>query len=146
MPSLQPLHPGYGIAVVRIMTGVVLLLAGYQKLTGPGVAGITGFFSNVGIPAAPVMAPLLISFEIVGGLLLIVGAFSRVVGLGMIVEFLVAGLAVSLPSQMGWNAARLDFLLLSCGVLFLLTGAGLLSLDARLAGRGRTRDRAASLA
>ena len=136
MQALARLHPGYGIAIVRIMAGIILLIAGYQKWTGPGIAGITGFFGNVGIPAPGIMAPAVMTFELVGGLLLIVGAFSRFIGAAMIVQFLVAGLLVSLPSQMGWNAARLDFLLAACGALFLLSGAGLLSVDAMLAGRG----------
>jgi putative oxidoreductase len=131
----ERLHPGYGIAVFRIMAGIVLFVAGYEKLMGPGVAGITGFFANVGIPAAPVMAPLLIAFEIIGGLLLIAGAFTRFIGAAMIVQFLVAGLMVSLPSQMGWGAARLDFLLAAAGAMFLLAGAGQPSVDAWLAGR-----------
>ena len=135
MHALERLHPGYGIAVVRIMAGIILLVAGYAKWTGPGIAGITGFLGNVGIPAPGVMAPLLMGFEVIGGLLLILGAFSRFVGAAMIVEFLVAGFAVSLPSQAGWNAARIDFLLLACGVLFLLAGAGVPSVDAMLAGR-----------
>jgi putative oxidoreductase len=142
----QRLHPGYGIAVVRIMAGIVLFVAGYQKLMGPGVAGITGFFASVGIPAAPVMAPLLIAFEIIGGLLLIAGAFSRFVGMAMIVQFLVAGFLVSLPSQMGWGMARMDFLMLACGVMFVLSGAGLLSVDAWLAARGGGRTRATAFA
>ena len=135
MQLLERLHPGYGIAIVRIMAGVILLLAGYAKWTGPGIAGITAFFGNVGIPAPAIMAPLLMGFEVVGGLLLIVGAFSRFVGAAMIVQFLVAGFLVSLPSQAGWGMARLDFLMLACGALFLLSGAGLLSVDAWLAGR-----------
>jgi putative oxidoreductase len=133
--ALERLHPGYGIAVVRIMAGIVLLLAGYAKWTGPGIAGITTFFGNVGIPAPGVMAPLLMTFEVVGGILLILGLFTRFVGAVMIVEFLVAGFLVSLPGQGGWNAARLDFLLLACGAMFLLAGAGLPSVDAMLAGR-----------
>lgn len=135
MQVFERVHPGYGVAVLRIMVGVVLLQAGYAKLVGPGVAGITGFFGNVGIPMAAVMAPLLIGFEIVAGLMLIAGVFTRFVGPIMIVQFLVAGLLVSWPSQMGWNAARLDFLLAAAGALFLLTGAGLLSVDGWLAGR-----------
>jgi putative oxidoreductase len=135
MQVLDRIHPGYGIAVVRIMAGIVLLLAGYAKWTGPGIAGVTQFFGNVGIPAPAVMAPLLMTFEVVGGLLLIVGAFSRFVGAAMIVQFLVAGFVVSLPSQLGWNQARLDFLIAACGALFLLSGAGLLSVDAWLARR-----------
>jgi putative oxidoreductase len=144
MRFLQSVHPGYGIAIVRIMAGIVLLTAGYAKWTGPGIAGITGFFGNVGIPAPAVMAPLLMSFEVVGGLLLIVGAFSRIIGAAMIVQFLVAAFVVSFPSQMGWNQARLDLLMGSCGALFLLAGAGLLSVDAWLAGRGNQAEETSS--
>jgi putative oxidoreductase len=132
---------------MRIMTGVVLLVAGLQKWSGPGVAGISGFFGNVGIPAPSVMAPLLMGFEVIGGLLLIAGAFSRPIGLIMIVQFLVAGLMVSLPSQGGWNAARTDFLMLASGAMLLLAGSGLVSVDASRSGRSSTatRDFATSL-
>lgn len=137
MQVLERLNPGYGIAILRIIVGVVLLQAGYAKLMGPGVAGITGFFTNVGIPMAGVMAPLVIGFEVIGGLLLIAGAFTRLVGPLMVVQFLVAGLLVSWPSQMGWGAARLDFVLAAVGALFFLTGAGVPSVDAWLASRPR---------
>jgi putative oxidoreductase len=135
MQLQERLHPGYGIAIVRIMAGVILFVAGYEKWTGPGIAGITGFFGSVGIPAPAVMAPLLMTFEVVGGLLLIVGALTRFVGAAMILQFLVAGLVVSMPSQMGWMAARMDFIMLACGAMFLLAGAGQPSVDAWLAGR-----------
>lgn len=135
MQVLERLNPGYGIAILRIMVGVVLFYAGYAKLVGPGVAGITGFFTNVGIPMPGVMAPLVIGFETIAGLLLIAGAFTRFVGPLMVVQFLVAGLLVSWPSQMGWGAARLDFILAAAGALFFLTGAGLPSVDAWLASR-----------
>ena len=135
MQALERLHPGYGITLVRIVSGIILFLAGFAKWTGPGIAGVTGFFANEGIPAPAIMAPLLMAFEVVGGLLLILGAFSRVIGAGMIVQFLVAALVVSLPSQTGWNAARLDFLLCACGALFLMSGAGWPSIDAWLAER-----------
>lgn len=135
MQAVERLHPGYGIAAVRIMAGIVLFVAGYQKLMGPGILGITGFFASVGIPAPGVMAPLVIAFEIIGGLLLLIGAFTRYVGAIMIVQFLVAGFLVSLPSARGWADARLDFLLVSVGLMALLAGAGLLSVDAWRAGR-----------
>lgn len=117
------------------MAGLILFLAGFQKLTGMGVGGVTGFFGNVGIPAPEIMAPLVVAFELIGGLMLIVGAFTRVVGALMAIQFLVAALVVNLPSQPGWNAARLDLLLAAAGVAFLLSGAGKLSVDEWLANR-----------
>lgn len=146
MQILERLPASYGIAALRIMVGIVLLQAGFAKVTGPGVPGITGFFANVGIPAAGMMAPLVIGFEVVGGLLLILGALTRIVGPLMVIQFLVAGLLVSLPSQQGWSAARLDFLLVSAGVLFFLTGAGALSVDNWLTSRTRGSQQTRALA
>lgn len=146
MQVLERLNPGYGIAAVRIMAGVVLLAAGYSKMMGPGIAGITGFFTNIGIPAPGIMAPFVIGFEFLGGLLLIAGLFTRYVGAIMIVQFLVAAFAASFPSQAGWNNARMDLTLVAVGMMNLVAGAPLLSVDAFLASRrgGATRERAAA--
>ena len=138
MSALERLHPGIGIAVVRITAGIILVVAGVQKWIGPGIAGIAGFFGSVGIPLPSVMAPALMTFEVVGGLLLIVGAFSRYLGALMIVQFLVAGFLVSWPSQGGWMMARMDFIMAATGALFLLSGGGLYSVDAWLAERRST--------
>lgn len=138
MSWFDRLHPGYGIAAIRAIAGIILLVAGYQKLMVMGVGAVAGFFSNVGIPAPAVMAPLVVAVELVGGLLLIVGAFVRVIGLLMVVQFLVAAFAVNLQSQAGWNAARLDFLLVGAGLLFAVAGAGKLSVHEWLVRRRGT--------
>lgn len=129
MQFLDRYHPAYGIAALRIMAGIILVQAGYAKLFVMGLAGMTRFFGNIGIPAPEAMVPLLVAFELVGGVLLLLGAFSRWIGLCMIVEFLVAGFLASLPSQMGWGAARMDFLMAACGLTFFLAGSGALSVD-----------------
>jgi hypothetical protein len=47
---------------------------------------------------------------------------------------------------MGWGQARLDFLMMACGVMFLLSGSGLLSVDAWLVSRRGAGGRALSFA
>lgn len=31
MPGIGGLHPGWGITVMRVLTGLILVVAGYQK-------------------------------------------------------------------------------------------------------------------
>lgn len=135
--ALDRIHPGWGIAAVRIMAGIILAFAGWQKLSGGGIGGFTTGMSRMGFPGAEVLAPLVIAFELIGGLLILVGAGVRWLGIIMIVEFLVAGTFVQLPSERGWGAARLDYLLVAVGIMLLLAGAGKASVDEWLARRRR---------
>jgi uncharacterized membrane protein YphA (DoxX/SURF4 family) len=61
------------------------------------------------------MAPFIAILELVGGLLLLVGVATRVIG-------------VQLPGR-GWNASELDRMLLVACVLFVLAGPGAAALD-----------------
>lgn len=136
MRALERVPPGWGIAAVRIMAGIILVIAGWQKLSG-GVGGFTGGMARMGFPGAEVLAPLVIAFEFIGGLLILVGAGVRWLGIIMIVEFLVAGTFVQMPSERGFGNARLDYLLVATGIMLLLAGAGKASVDEWLARRKR---------
>ena len=73
---------------------------------------------------------------------MLLGLFTRWLGLLFAIEFTVAAFYVKLPQ--GWNAMRIDLMLLASGILLALEGAGPASLDAlwrgaptlRLAERG----------
>jgi putative oxidoreductase len=132
MERLQALDPRWGITPMRITMGVILLVAGYTKWMA--IPQIQGFFTSVGIPAPGIMALYIATLELVGGALLILGLGARFLGVLYIAEFLVAAFVVKLPRQ-GWDASRIDLLLLAGGVMLLLAGAGKLSLDEWLARR-----------
>ena len=66
-----------GIALLRIMVGLVLMAHGIQKLLAFGIAGTAGFLGHAGIPFPMVSAVLLIGAESLGGLALILGLFTR---------------------------------------------------------------------
>ena len=135
MHSLERLHPGWGVAAVRIMAGIVLVYAGWGKLTG-GIEQFTGGMTQMGLPAAEVLAPLVVAFELVGGLLILVGAGARWLGIVMVVQFLILALYVQIPSR-GFDAARLDLMMLAAGLMLVLAGAGKASVDEHLARRKR---------
>ncbi len=75
-----------GIAAVRVGAGIILAYHGWLKVTG-GYA--VGFLGNLGIPLPQVVGPFVSIVELVGGLALIVGLFSRYLGAIFFIEFLV---------------------------------------------------------
>ena len=131
MQVLERIHPGWGVAAVRVMAGVILVLAGWGKLTG-GIDQFAGGMTQMGLPAAQVLAPLVVAFELVGGLLILLGAGARWLGFVMVAQFLILALFIQLPSR-GFGAARLDLMMLAAGLMLVLAGAGQASVDERLA-------------
>ncbi|WP_394426710.1 DoxX family protein [Streptomyces sp. SGAir0957] len=137
--------PGAAI-LIRLYVGAIFLSEGVLKFLRPDQLG-TGRFDKAGIPAPDLLAPLDGAFEIVCGLLILAGLLTRLAVVPMIVNMLGALLLTKLPilwgdaplftGKSGWwdlaHESRTDLAQL-CGSLFLLiVGAGVYSLDARLA-------------
>lgn len=123
--------------LIRVMVGAVFLSEGIQKFLFPGELGI-GRFTKIGIPAPEVLAPFVGVVEIVGGTLLLLGLFTRLATVPLIIDMLVAIASTKVPIllQRGfWHMAhesRTDFSMLLGSLFLLLVGAGPRSLDARL--------------
>jgi putative oxidoreductase len=129
--------PGWGIAIVRVMTGLVFAVHGYEKVVG-GLDEVAAGFRQMGIPAPHVMGPFVAFLELLGGMCLIVGLGTRLLGLLFAVQMAVATLWVKIPAQ-GWNASDLDRMLLVAGLLFFLAGPGRAALDRVWSGREADR-------
>jgi putative oxidoreductase len=71
--------PGLGLAVLRVTLGVIFAMHGYLALALIGPAGVAGYTTRIGYPAAlgPALAWYLILAHSVGGVLLILGLFTR---------------------------------------------------------------------
>ncbi|MFD4582310.1 DoxX family protein [Streptomyces sp. NPDC058434] len=136
--------PG-AVVLIRLYVGTVFLCEGIQKFLYPADLG-TGRFDKAGIPAPGFFGPLDGVFEIVCGALILVGLFTRLAAVPMVINMLGALLITKLPilwgdaplfdGKAGWwdfiHESRTDLAQL-CGSLFLLiAGAGPYSLDARL--------------
>lgn len=123
----------YAPTVLRVVTGVIFALHGWQKLEG-GLAGVTGFVASLGFPMPAVFAVLLIAAELGGGILLVLGLLTRWAAKALVVVSLIALFMVHLPNGffMATGGYEYILLLLAASVSLMLTGAGKWSLDRML--------------
>lgn len=122
---------GYAPLVLRLATGVIFAMHGYQKLTQMGVEGVAGFLGGLGFPLAGVFAVILIAVELLGGIALILGAFTHWVSKLLAVVAVVALLTVHVTKGFFITDGGYEFiiLILAATISLMITGAGALSVD-----------------
>jgi putative oxidoreductase len=119
-----------------------------------------GRFLKLGIPVPEIMAPFVGVLEIVGGTLFVLGLFTRLAALPLLIDIAVAIASTKIPLLLGtsplppppvppqvgfWavlHEIRSDDAQLLCSLFLLLVGAGPWALDALLARRRRGSTRA----
>ena len=134
-------------ALIRLMAGAVFLSEGILKFVYAN-QGI-GRFTKLGFPFPDVVATGVAVFEIVGGLMLLAGLYTRLVALGFSIEMVVAMLTTKITLYLGtsplplpaappkegiWavlHESRSDWAQLLCCLFLVIVGAGAMSLDAR---------------
>lgn len=136
-------NPPVGLAILRVVIGVVFVAHGAPKLFGGGVEGLAQTLGQLGVPLAAASAWLVTLLEFFGGLALIVGFLVTPIALllsfhmlmGIVLVHASAGFYV-LGSQAQHPPGGIEFnLLLIAGLLTLmLAGPGFAALDGR---RGR---------
>ena len=131
----------WGIALLRVVTGIIFLMHGQQKLFEFGIGGVTGMMTGLGVPAPGPMAIVVTLVELVGGLALILGAFTRIAAVLVAIVVLVAFFLVHLPNGFFATTGGVELVLLlaTAGVTLLLTGPGALALDSVLPMERRLR-------
>jgi putative oxidoreductase len=121
------------LLVVRLYWGWQFMQTGWGKFHN--LARVTQFFTSLGIPFPHANAALVASVEFFGGALLIVGLGSRVVGLVLSSNMLVAYVTAdrealsSIFSSPGKFYGADPYTFLFAALLVLIFGAGLFSLD-----------------
>ena len=125
------------LLIVRLYWGWQLALNGWGKLHN--LDNVTQFFVSLGLPAPGPTALFVSSFELVGGVLLALGLFSRIAALGIAVDMLVAYVTADREALLAffsnpgkfYNADPYTFLF--AGLLILIFGAGKIALDSLVA-------------
>lgn len=129
----KPVHAEYAKLLLRLVVGAVFIYHGYPKLFG-GTAMTVEFFTRIGIPMAAFFAPFVGVVEFFGGLLLMLGLGTRLLGLALAFDMAVA--IVSVKLYMSWGAGELELVLLVASLSLMFSGAGAYSLDAKMMKRG----------
>jgi putative oxidoreductase len=115
---------------LRLVVGLTFLQHGIQKLDD--LSGTERFFASLGIPAPELMSPLVAVTETAGGLLLIAGLATPLVGAALATDMVVALLTAHLNNGffVEDGGGELVLLLASTSIAIALTGAGRFSTDA----------------
>jgi putative oxidoreductase len=127
--------------VLRLLPGLVFFAEGIKKFMFPAEWGV-GRFEKIGIIFPSVSAPFVCVVETVGGLLLIIGLFTRPAALLLLIDISVALLTTKLPILMHkgfWPAeaeARADYSMFMSTLFLLIVASGVTSLDAWLTKKG----------
>ena len=151
--SEPPIDGISSILIIRIMTGFVFFFEGILKFvySNQGV----GRFTKLAFPFPETTAHFVAIGEIVGGLLLIIGLFTRIVAFYFIIEMMVAILSTKISLYLGtsplplppalpkvgiWaveHESRTDFAQILTSLFLFIEGAGRLSFDFILRKNGK---------
>lgn len=119
---------------VRLMVGGVFLSEGIQKFLFPELLG-SGRFAKIGLPLPEFLGNFVGSFEIVCGIMILIGLFTRLAAIPTIIIMLVA-LATTkaeiLTTKGMWvflHESRTDWAMLMGSIFLLIEGGGRWSLD-----------------
>lgn len=134
------LNPELGLAILRVVLGVIFIAHGYPKIAG-GVAGTGEFLGQLGIPLAGFFAWVVTLLEVFGGIALVIGFLVTPVALLLSFHMLVGIVLVHAPNGfyvIGPGQGGIEFnLLLIAGLLALvLVGPGMAALDSRAGDAG----------
>ena len=127
------------LLAVRLYWGFQFAQTGWGKLHN--LAKITGFFASLNIPFPGLSAPLVSTLEFVGGILLMLGLFSRPVALLLACNMFVAYWTAdrealsALFSDPGKFYAADPYTFLFASVMVLIFGSGLFAVDTLIAKR-----------
>ncbi len=126
-------YSSYGYLLVRATTGLGLALHGYPKVKG-GRIQAGQWMKSMNIPA--ITADLVTVLEFVGGIFLIAGLLTPVMGLFFVLQFgAIIWMKKSkmharfISMEQGKPTYEIDALYLLLGIVFLFVGAGQFSVD-----------------
>jgi len=151
-------HPSKSIILIRFMVSAVFLSEGIQKFLYPAVRG-AGRFARIGFPSPEFLASMTGVFEILGGLMILLGLLTRCGALFTFIIISVAIVTTKIPIGLGhgfgpfvlkelptygfWSMAhemRTDFAMWLGSLFLIIRGGGGGSVDSLFANWGRKRD------
>ena len=137
----RPVRGPASIILIRLAVGLIFLTQGILKFIDPHMGVVR--FARIGFPHPYFTAHFVGTFEIVCGLLVLLGLWTRAAAIPLLIVISTAIATTKVPelfqaSQGFWylvSDARTDFAMLCSLVFLILVGGGTWSLDARHSSR-----------
>lgn len=126
-----------GLLLGRVVLGVVFVAHGFKKFDD-GISGVQGFFASINVPFADLSAIAVASLELGGGVLLILGALTPLVG-ALLSLTMVGAIFYAHSDNFFATDGGYEFVLVLAAFagLLALIGPGRFSVDEHIAARGR---------
>jgi len=124
----------YRSILPRLIVGLVFLSEGIQKFLFPEIVG-AGRFEKIGFANPEFLATFVASFEIICGVLMLIGFSVRVAAIPLLIIMITAITTTKIPILIEkgfWQMAhdsRTDFAMTILIIFLLIYGAGKLSID-----------------
>ena len=135
----RPTEGPRSILLVRIGVGLIFFTQGILKYIDPNMGVVR--FTRIGFPHPYFTAHFVGTFEVLCGLLLVLGLWTRLVSIPLLIVITTAIATTKVPelfraNQGFWymvSDARTDFAMFCCLIFLISLGGGNWSLDATLA-------------
>ncbi len=115
-----------GLALIRLALAVVFLFHGWQKWSN--MDATVGFFGTLGL--APFLAYLVATVELLGGLAMLLGYWTKWAGYLLAIDMFFAIILVT--GKMGYPGYQLELTLLLTALGVALLGPGVCSLESKM--------------
>jgi len=120
----------FGLLVLRIALGAVFIIHGGQKLFMMGPSGTGGMLTQMGVPGAGAIGPILSFVEPLAGVGVLLGLLTRLAGLAIACDML--GAILTFHIHHGFFVPMgIEFVMMNCasGLALAALGAGPFSID-----------------
>ncbi|RNL87134.1 DoxX family protein [Sinomicrobium pectinilyticum] len=127
--------------IIRLMVGTVFLSEGLQKFLFPALRG-AGRMEKIGLPAADFLGGFVGTFEVLCGILVLLGFLTRLAGVPLVAIMLIAITTTKreiLLNEGFWemmHAGRTDWAMLLGSFFLIVKGGGLWSVDKMVSKNG----------
>jgi putative oxidoreductase len=123
--------------IIRLIVGAVFLSEGIQKFLFPAIRG-AGRFEKIGLPSPEFLGSFVGGFEILCGVLILIGLVTRLASIPLIIIMFVAFATTKaevLANDGFWemmHGSRTDWSMLLGSIFLLIKGGGFWSVDHNL--------------